>query len=410
MAPRPAFAETWWGRAWVTALEETARLDPDRLARGRTYARQGAVQDLVVQPGVVRGRVTGAQGRTHAAEIAVRTIPAEAWDAVADLVATRSVHAAAMAEGELDPEIVDDARAAGVELFPGPDDLRPKCTCPDWADLCQHTAALAYLVAAELDRDPALLFLVRGLGREQLSSILRVGRHGDSEQSELATDIDRFGVVAAEAWSGRALDEPWQSPIVPAGPLAPRHPGHPAPWEGQVPVGDPVDPMRTTELAGDAAVRAWAMLVDGATSALRLSARGDIARRAAMCETSRQLEVLAGRTRLTVTALKAWVDAWRLAGDDGVAVVADNDSWLIDQTLLAAGRDALVELGVSKRSIALSYDSLGMPQGVKLVIGGDGLWYRLESRSGRSGFVDQLHLVAPPSVDIVELVDTPPPD
>ena len=47
------FGRTWWGRAWLDALEQRAQLDPDRLPRGREYAQSGAVGELTLAPGEV---------------------------------------------------------------------------------------------------------------------------------------------------------------------------------------------------------------------------------------------------------------------------------------------------------------------------------------------------------------------
>ena len=58
---RAGQGHTWWGRAWVDALEQRARLDPNRLPRGRDYAREGAVGELVLAPGEARAQVQGRQ-------------------------------------------------------------------------------------------------------------------------------------------------------------------------------------------------------------------------------------------------------------------------------------------------------------------------------------------------------------
>lgn len=176
MSRRAPFATSWWGRAWVDALERSAHLDPNRLARGRTYARQGAVLELEFGAGYVAGRVQGTHGRWYRADVAVRKLADAEWEQVADAIAARAAHAAALLEGELDPGIVDDLAELDVRLLPGPGDLRPDCTCPDWAEPCKHAAALCYLVAAELDRDPFVLFLLRGIDRGALTELLRVRR------------------------------------------------------------------------------------------------------------------------------------------------------------------------------------------------------------------------------------------
>jgi hypothetical protein len=92
-----------------------------------------------------------------------------------------------------------------------------------------------------------------------------------------------------------------------------------------------------------------------------------------------------------------------MAGDAGVAVIADSDSWSTDQQLLAEGRQRLVEMGHSQRSIALNYHSLRMSEGLLLVIGPDQRWYRLAG----TGLRQDMRLEQPPSEDIRDLIEEP---
>ncbi|PLS75442.1 MAG: hypothetical protein CYG61_07465, partial [Actinobacteria bacterium] len=154
MMARRGFAETWWGRAWVDALEHGARLDPNRLPRGRTYARSSRVEDVRVAPGEVLASVWGRRRSPYKVRIRVRTLSDAEWAAVVGAVAAKAAHAAALVDGELDPAVVEDARGAGVALLPDAGELQPRCSCPDWADPCKHSAAVCYLVAGLLDEDP----------------------------------------------------------------------------------------------------------------------------------------------------------------------------------------------------------------------------------------------------------------
>jgi len=98
------------------------------------------------------------------------------------------------------------------------------------------------------------------------------------------------------------------------------------------------------------------------------------------------------------------VDAWQLGGPIGVAMLIRSESWSTDQSALSAGRDALVELGYSRRSVSLNYDSLKMRDGVWLALGPDGRWYHFRERGQRR----ELHLTQPPADDICDLVNAPP--
>ncbi|HEY9557708.1 MAG TPA: SWIM zinc finger family protein, partial [Acidimicrobiales bacterium] len=153
-AKRRTFGATWWGQAWIDALEHRARLDSNRLPRGRTYARQSRVGVLTVEPGEVRASVLGSRDSAYRVRLRVSAFTDEQWEVVLDAIAARAGHAAALLDGELAPGIVDDARAAGCDLLPGPGEIRTSCSCPDWANPCKHAAAVCYLVADRLDEDP----------------------------------------------------------------------------------------------------------------------------------------------------------------------------------------------------------------------------------------------------------------
>ena len=403
---RNDFGVTWWGRAWVAALENAGSGYDSRLPRGRTYARKGAVLDLEVLPGHISARVVGTTGELYRVDIAVRKLAPDEWEQVAEAVASRAAHLAALLDGELHPGIVDDAEAVEVRILPTASDLRPDCSCPDWAEPCKHAAAVCYIVAAELDRDPFTLFLARGIEREELISLVRSRRAASSGAAVQDAEQDvPEGVLATDAWLGHRLDEalpelPDELLAARSGTLA-RGPGHRAAWDVDLPPNQGIDPRRIDELAEDAVLRAWAMIVDGATSGLLVAPRADLARRAAGAVSRAELSDLADLAGITAARLQTWAEAWSIAGSAGVAAVADADGWSTNQEVLAHGRDLLVELGVPRRSIALNYDSLRMADNVWLVVGQDGRWFRLHG----SGKHQDLRLVQPPSDDVRDLLD-----
>ena len=164
---------TRWGRSWLDALEQRAKLDPNRLPRGQDYARTGAVGDLVFAPGEARARVQGRRSQPYETRIRVRQFTEQEWDRVLDSVSAQLGRAAALLDGELPPEVADDVTAAGLDLLPGPGEVGPRCNCPDDADPCKHAAAVCYLVAGALDADPFALLLLRGRTRGEVLSGLR---------------------------------------------------------------------------------------------------------------------------------------------------------------------------------------------------------------------------------------------
>ncbi|MCZ9339892.1 SWIM zinc finger family protein, partial [Streptomyces sp. TRM76130] len=143
------FAETWWGNAWVTALEESA-LDAGRLARGRGYAERGHVDAITVTSGLVLAYVQGSRPRPYRVRIRLRTLDDADWARFLDAAAERPGHIAALLDKELPHSLAD----CGVPLLPGPGDLAPQCTCPDSGHPCKHAAALCYQTARLLDADP----------------------------------------------------------------------------------------------------------------------------------------------------------------------------------------------------------------------------------------------------------------
>ena len=161
------FAATWWGNAWVTALEEGA-LDAKRLARGRGYAEQGHVDAITVTPGLVLAYVQGSRPRPYRVQVRLRTLGDADWDRFLDLAADRTGHIAAL----LDREMPQSLAECGVPLLPGPGDLEPQCSCPDRGHPCKHAAALCYQTARLLDADPFVLLLLRGRGERELLDAL----------------------------------------------------------------------------------------------------------------------------------------------------------------------------------------------------------------------------------------------
>ncbi len=403
MATRQTFGHTWWGQAWVEALEASAGLDTGRLSRGRTYARKGSVGTITVGPGYAQASVRGSHGNTYRTDVRVKTLAASEWEQVAAAVGTRAAHVAALLDGELDPGIVADAASADVKLLPGAGDLRWDCSCPDWAEPCKHAAALVYLLANELDRDPFLLFLLRGLGRDELMALVRAHRSGPGAATPTAAER---GVPAVAVWARLPIEAPLPPlPALVADGQVPRHPGRRTPLDASdLPSDVGIDPHQLDLIATDAVDRAWAMLADGLPSGLHAGSKPDLARRAATSADPDAVARLARRSGVAPAALDGWAKAWRSGGETAVAVLSDPaDTWSTDQARLEAGREALVEAGHQRRSIGLSWNSLSTRGGVRLVLGPDDRWYAVQE-AGRRG---EMRLVAPPSPDIADLIDPP---
>ncbi len=316
------FGRTWWGRAWLEALEQRARLDPDRLPRGRDYARSGAVGELTLAPGEARALVRGRKTEPYQVRIRVRRFADEEWDRVLEAIAARLGHAAALLDGELPPEIADDAAGAGLDLLPGGGEVGPRCDCPDDADPCKHSAAACYLIADALDADPFALFLLRGRTRDQVLAGIRARRRGagpadgtpgrrpGADAGAVAGDGPRAGDEGVDARSAFLVPVPL-API-PAVPLPPSRPGSPAALPVDPPPWRPGLREDLVELAADAANRAWELASGlSADAGLTLDPDADLARRAARTLGTPTFATLAARSGVPPRDLARQALAWR---------------------------------------------------------------------------------------------------
>ncbi len=236
-AGKRPFGATWWGEAWVSALEQKARLDPNRLPRGRTYARTGAVSGLEVRAGEIVAAVQGSRAKPYKVTVRVRTYSNKEWDRTLKALASQVGHLAALLDGEMPPGVADDLEAARIDLLPVAGEVQPRCSCPDWAEPCKHSAAVCYLVADTFDEDPFLLFLMRGRDRDTLLAGLRDRRTASGMPAryveadlapELATSwATDAGLNAQQAWARWSAVSAGGAPPIPAIPLPPTKPGRP---------------------------------------------------------------------------------------------------------------------------------------------------------------------------------------
>jgi uncharacterized Zn finger protein len=162
---------SWWAQRWQSVLESFGWAD--RLARGRSYARYGAVRRLEITPGEVRATVQGSLASPYAVRIAVRPLSRTEWERVVAALGAQARYTAHLQAGEMPPAIEDAFTAARAPLFPTADELAADCPCPDPANPCKHIAAAYYALGAEIDRDPFLIFRLRGRDRDQLLAALR---------------------------------------------------------------------------------------------------------------------------------------------------------------------------------------------------------------------------------------------
>lgn len=177
---RGSFGQNWWASRWIEAMEKL--VDPGRLQRGRSYARQGQVLTLNETPRGVEAKVQGSRPQPYKVTIQVTPLTGAQWDQVTAALSEQALFTAQLLAGEMPANIEDAFNAAGVSLFPNTaGDLFTECSCPDWANPCKHVAATHYILGERFDDDPFLLFRMRGRSQEQILQDLRARRSGQAE-------------------------------------------------------------------------------------------------------------------------------------------------------------------------------------------------------------------------------------
>jgi uncharacterized Zn finger protein len=182
---RGAFGQSWWAKRWISVLES---FDIGaRLGRGRSYARNGQVLAIDVAKGKVTAKVQGSQSQPYKVAIAVQGLSAKQWDQLVRTLSAQALFVAKLLAGEMPQDIEQVFTDAKLSLFPEESgDLTTECSCPDWSNPCKHIAAVYYLLGEEFDRDPFLLFQLRGLSREELLKRLSRSAPASAPPSESA--------------------------------------------------------------------------------------------------------------------------------------------------------------------------------------------------------------------------------
>jgi uncharacterized Zn finger protein len=158
-------ARSFWGKSWCTNLEHYSDF-ASRLPRGRSYVRNGSVLDLQIARGEVRAMVSGSELYTVQVDIAPAT--AKRWKAICRDCAGSIDSLVELLQGRLSERVMDRVCREDDGLFPAPREIDLSCSCPDWADMCKHVAAVLYGIGARLDSSPELLFKLRGVDETEL--------------------------------------------------------------------------------------------------------------------------------------------------------------------------------------------------------------------------------------------------
>ncbi len=199
---RGAIAKTFWGKAWCDNLEFYSDY-ANRLPRGRTYVRNGSVIDLKIASGTVRAQVMGSS--VYQVEVTVKAVADKNWRAIGADCSGSIDSLIELLQGKLSKAVMERICKPGVGLFPSPNEIEFNCSCPDWASMCKHVAAVLYGIGARLDQQPELLFGLRHVDAKDLVAQAETGlqKSGRRPQADKLLDeaslADVFGIEMAEA-------------------------------------------------------------------------------------------------------------------------------------------------------------------------------------------------------------------
>jgi uncharacterized Zn finger protein len=157
-AYKGAIVKTFWGKAWSNNLEQYSDYE-SRLPRGRSYLRNGSVIDLQIKPGEVTAKVMGS--KLYNVKVGIKELPATKWTSICKECSSSVATLIELLNGELSDAVMQSICMPETGLFPSPKEIEFSCSCPDWAYLCKHVAAVLYGIGARLDNQPELLFTLR---------------------------------------------------------------------------------------------------------------------------------------------------------------------------------------------------------------------------------------------------------
>lgn len=206
-------ASTFWGKAWCANLESYGDF-ANRLPRGRTYVRNGSVVNLTIEKGRIEALVSGSE--LYEIEIEIAPAPEARWLALKQQSAGQIGSLVELLQGKLSKGVMELMTQRDNGLFPAPDEITMRCSCPDYAGMCKHLAAVLYGVGNRLDSSPDLLFLLRGVDHMELieEAIPAAPQDGATGAPTIAMEDlgDIFGIEVDDATVASASASATTSP------------------------------------------------------------------------------------------------------------------------------------------------------------------------------------------------------
>lgn len=158
-------AKTYWGKSWCKNLESYSDY-ANRIPRGRSYVRNGAVIDLKVSTGFVEALVCGTD--VYEVTIDIATLTKKRWKAMVKACSGKIDSVIELLKGKFSKNVMEVIASKETGLFPHPSEIKINCSCPDYAAVCKHVAAVFYAIGARFDTNPELLFVLRQVDHNEL--------------------------------------------------------------------------------------------------------------------------------------------------------------------------------------------------------------------------------------------------
>jgi uncharacterized Zn finger protein len=160
-----AIVKTFWGKAWCDNLERYSDF-ANRLPRGRTYVRNGSVIDLQIAPGAIHALVSGSE--IYKVGVKVTPVNKARWQSICNDCAGAIDSLVELLQGRFSKGVMERICRQNAGLFPSPKEIKLSCSCPDWAEMCKHVAAVLYGIGARFDQQPELLFRLHEVDEKEL--------------------------------------------------------------------------------------------------------------------------------------------------------------------------------------------------------------------------------------------------
>lgn len=187
--------KSWWGKAWCENLERYADFE-NRLARGKRYVRMNTVVDLQIHKGKVSARVQGRRKTPYKVEVRISPISEQRCQAVIAKCGQKIDNLEKLLNGDFPTEL-KDVFLSEDGLFPAQNEISFQCSCPDWALMCKHVAAVLYGIGARFDEDPLLFFALRGIEVDRFVDITLANKLDDMLAN---ADAESERIITADDW------------------------------------------------------------------------------------------------------------------------------------------------------------------------------------------------------------------